>query len=188
MNKNSPSRYDDPESQSNRSDDGISRWIADWIFGRPEHTTRRLPETPPTPPPRRHRQLQSPLPVANIQQQGVDATRRTNRVSTASTLVDEEEKLQNTKVRYGPAPAHTARRYATQRIRLTHGNLVVDCPLPEKLFNAVPRKTGEFRTMRYTAVTCEPDEFPYKKYTLRQQFYKRETELFIVITMYNVKQ
>ncbi|KAI7853316.1 chitin synthase 2 [Circinella umbellata] len=86
---------------------------------------------------------------------------------------------------YGRAPAHTARRYATHRIRLTKGNLVVDQQVPDRLLDALPRKDPEFTTMRYTAVTCDPDEVPFKNYELRQQIYQRETEIFIVITMYN---
>ncbi|KAI9497204.1 chitin synthase 1 [Zychaea mexicana] len=86
---------------------------------------------------------------------------------------------------YGRAPAHTARRYATHRIRLTKGNLVVESQVPDRLLNVLSRKDPEFTTMRYTAVTCDPDEVPYKNYELRQQIYQRETEIFIVITMYN---
>ncbi len=43
----------------------------------------------------------------------------------------------------------------------------------------------EFCKMRYTAATCDPDEFMASRYSLRQYLYKRETELFIVMTMYN---
>ncbi|CAG8506564.1 8209_t:CDS:2 [Ambispora gerdemannii] len=39
--------------------------------------------------------------------------------------------------------------------------------------------------MRYTAVTCDPDYFQQERYTLRQAQYGRETELMIVMTMYN---
>ena len=41
------------------------------------------------------------------------------------------------------------------------------------------------RHMRYTAATCDPDEFMRKKYSLRPYLYGRHTELFIVMTMYN---
>jgi chitin synthase len=41
----------------------------------------------------------------------------------------------------------------------------------------------EFTHMRYTAVTCDPDQFPAKGYNLRQQELRRPTELFIVVTM-----
>lgn len=39
--------------------------------------------------------------------------------------------------------------------------------------------------MRYTAATCDPDDFMRSKYSLRQYLYGRDTELFIVMTMYN---
>ena len=40
--------------------------------------------------------------------------------------------------------------------------------------------------MRYTAATCDPAEFEKQNYKLRQNLLGRETELFIVLTMYNV--
>lgn len=40
--------------------------------------------------------------------------------------------------------------------------------------------------MRYTAATCDPKDFVNEGYTLRQQMLGRKTELFIVLTMYNV--
>src|SRR5947207_3572889 len=41
--------------------------------------------------------------------------------------------------------------------------------------------------MRYTAVTCHPEDFKKERYTLSQVLYEqpRVTELFIVITLYN---
>jgi chitin synthase len=52
------------------------------------------------------------------------------------------------------------------------------------------REGNEFTKMRYTAVTCDPNDFVDDKYTLRQRLYDppRQTELFIVITMYNVSR
>ncbi|KAJ2922212.1 hypothetical protein H1R20_g14889, partial [Candolleomyces eurysporus] len=87
---------------------------------------------------------------------------------------------------FGPAPTgRVIRRHKTKkRVQLTNGNLVVDLPVPPKL--VLPRK-GEPETMhtRYTAVTCDPDEFEKKGFFLRQNETGRRTELFIVITMYN---
>ena len=70
-------------------------------------------------------------------------------------------------------------------MQLTNGNLVLDLSVPPKL--VLPRK-GEPETMktRYTAVTCDPDDFEKRGFFLRQNEMKRTTELFIVITMYNV--
>jgi chitin synthase len=39
--------------------------------------------------------------------------------------------------------------------------------------------------MRYTACTCDPDDFIRQKYTLRQKQYGRQTAMAIVVTMYN---
>ena len=43
----------------------------------------------------------------------------------------------------------------------------------------------ETATFRYSAVTSTPDDFIAENFTLRQTHYERETELMIVITMYN---
>ena len=50
----------------------------------------------------------------------------------------------------------------------------------------LPHPLGSYSHTRYTAATCEPDEFEAKGFTLRPKIYNRETELFIVMTMYNV--
>jgi chitin synthase len=88
----------------------------------------------------------------------------------------------------GLAPQRQVRRYnTTRRVQLVRGNLVLDCPCSTRLLAAVPRKDGkEFTHMRYTAATCDPSEFA-KDYTLRQALLGRSTELFICITMYNVR-
>ncbi|CAI2167449.1 17560_t:CDS:2 [Funneliformis geosporum] len=90
---------------------------------------------------------------------------------------------------YGQAPVRQPRRYkTTKRVELFQGNLVLDCPVPTKLLQMVPRKDDrEFTHMRYTGCTSEPDNFKKNLYTLRQQIYEpsRQTEMFIVLTMYN---
>ncbi|KAI9248781.1 chitin synthase 1 [Phascolomyces articulosus] len=88
---------------------------------------------------------------------------------------------------YGEAPRRVPRRYKTTRkVKLTRGNLVLDCPVPTRYLQAVPIKEGkEFTHMRYTAATCDPKDFASSNYTLRQQLLERQTELFIVLTMYN---
>ncbi|KAI7902650.1 chitin synthase 1 [Cokeromyces recurvatus] len=78
------------------------------------------------------------------------------------------------------------RKMTRRRLELTNNNLVVDCPIPDRLLSALTfNEHEEFSKLRYTAVTCEPDEFEAKGFTLRPKIYKRETELFIVMTMYN---
>ncbi|KAG6920226.1 hypothetical protein DXG01_004995 [Tephrocybe rancida] len=87
---------------------------------------------------------------------------------------------------FGPAPSgRVMRRNKTKRrVQLTNGNLVIDLAVPPRL--VLPRR-GEPETTktRYTAVTCDPDEFEKKGFFLRQNEIGRRTELFIVITMYN---
>lgn len=75
--------------------------------------------------------------------------------------------------------------------RLFRGHFVVDVDVPSMLLDQCPIREGnEFTKMRYTAVTCDPNDFVDDKYTLRQRLYDppRQTELFIVITMYNVSR
>lgn len=78
-------------------------------------------------------------------------------------------------------------RSNTKKVALFKGNLVLDCPVPTRLMEASARKDKEFSMMRYSAVTCDPNEFATSNYTLRPQIMNRETELFVVMTMYNVR-
>ncbi|CAO3600611.1 unnamed protein product [Absidia cylindrospora] len=95
--------------------------------------------------------------------------------------------FQNGMPYYGEAPRRQARRYKTTRkVKLTGGNLVLENPVPTKYLQTVQRRDAhEFTHMRYTAATCDPAKFIEEKYQLRQQLMNRETELFIVLTMYN---
>ncbi|KAF8210175.1 chitin synthase-domain-containing protein [Mycena galopus ATCC 62051] len=96
-----------------------------------------------------------------------------------------EETLVETR-HFGPAPTGRVlrRNKSKKRVRLTKGNLVIDLDVPPKL--VLPRR-GEYETMktRYSAVTCDPDDFEKNGFCLRQNLMGRRTELFIVITMYN---
>ncbi|KAK9480007.1 chitin synthase-domain-containing protein [Lipomyces japonicus] len=87
-----------------------------------------------------------------------------------------------------PATAQPRRHrsIARKQVRLVRGNLVLDCPVPTKLYSFLPRRDNdEFTYMRYTAATCEPDDFKDSGFTLRPVNNDRETELCICITMYN---
>lgn len=90
-----------------------------------------------------------------------------------------------------PAPAPIRRWKTVREVQLFNGNLVLDCPVPPRLLNQVdhaqPPERDEFTHMRYSAATCDPSEFYDKRFTLRQKLFAkpRQTELFIVITMYN---
>ncbi|KAK9257342.1 chitin synthase-domain-containing protein [Lipomyces tetrasporus] len=78
------------------------------------------------------------------------------------------------------------RSIARKQVRLVRGNLVLDCPVPTKLYSFLPRRDNdEFTYMRYTAATCDPDDFVKNGFTLRPANNDRETELCICITMYN---
>ncbi|KAI0030789.1 glycosyltransferase family 2 protein [Vararia minispora EC-137] len=87
---------------------------------------------------------------------------------------------------FGPAPiGRVARRNKVKRrVQLTNGNLVIDLNVPPKL--VLPRRGDpEVMKTRYTAVTCDPDDFEQSGFFLRQNENGRRTELFICITMYN---
>jgi len=88
------------------------------------------------------------------------------------------------------------KRYATRKVKLVGGTVLsVDHPVPSAIKNAVQLKyrqeadavgSEEFNTMRYTAATCDPDEFTLKNgYNLRPAMYNRHTELLIAVTYYN---
>jgi chitin synthase len=87
----------------------------------------------------------------------------------------------------GQPMAQMVRKRTVRQIPLTpQGNLVIDVPVADRVSKMGKFSVGtEFTHMRYTAVTCDPDDFPKKGYNLRQQELQRPTELFIVVTMYN---
>lgn len=70
-----------------------------------------------------------------------------------------------------------------RQVELFQGNLVLDVPVPSHILGN--DRSEEMTKMRYTAATCDPDQFMSSKYSLRQYLYNRHTELFIVMTMYN---
>lgn len=97
---------------------------------------------------------------------------------------------------YGPAPKNAQARRGLhhkaimkkKQVKLTRGELILDCRIPSILYSFLPRKNDmEFTHMRYTAVTSDPDQFTERGYMLRQNLdtTARETELFICVTMYN---
>ncbi|KII90552.1 glycosyltransferase family 2 protein [Plicaturopsis crispa FD-325 SS-3] len=94
-----------------------------------------------------------------------------------------------TNIRYGRIPQRVPRRYKTiKKVELFHGNFVLDSAVPTKLLNmCAQRSEREFTHMRYSAATCDPNDFKDSGFTLRQVHYDppRRTELFIVMTMYN---
>lgn len=111
-----------------------------------------------------------------------------------STLAEDTEQKQEYK-HYGPAPDGRQERrggrqaqMSKKEVKLINGELILECKIPTILYSFLPRRDEiEFTHMRYTAVTCDPDDFVSKGYKLRQNIGNttRETELFICITMYN---
>jgi chitin synthase len=112
---------------------------------------------------------------------------------------------------FGPAPtgrvgrrtynAAGHRRIKQKAILDENGFFAVDMPIPTRLAQFLPVKGVEEQKTtrcvlsagsiahlrRYTAVTTDPDDFPTSGLRLRQNNCTppRQTELFIVITMYN---
>lgn len=95
-----------------------------------------------------------------------------------------------------PPPQQEVRSKKLTRATGLNGHLVLDCPVADELLSKFPdynpaEKSGglsrEFAFMRYTAVTCGPSNFYRDAYILRPVHYPipRQTELMIVITMYN---
>lgn len=87
------------------------------------------------------------------------------------------------------------KRRETRKIKLVKGSVLsVDYPVPSPIRNAIQPEyrdpeTGnpeEFLNMRYTAATCDPNDFTLRNgYDLRPRMYNRHTELLIAITYYN---
>jgi chitin synthase len=96
---------------------------------------------------------------------------------------------------YGAAPAGKQERRGAREaqlekkeVKLINGELVLECKIPTILYSFLPRRDDtEFTHMRYTAVTCDPNDFVETGYKLRQNIgaSPRETELLICVTMYN---
>jgi len=89
---------------------------------------------------------------------------------------------------------HTSlHRYNTRKIKLVNGNFIVEYPVPTFIKDSVQQKykdesryPQEFTHMRYTAATCDPDEFDANSgFSLRASSFGRKTELLICITYYN---
>ncbi|KAF2468369.1 chitin synthase G [Lindgomyces ingoldianus] len=86
-------------------------------------------------------------------------------------------------------------RRITRKVKLVQGAVLsAEYPVPSAVQNATQAKyrnnleTGfdEFTQMRYTAATCDPNEFTLKNgYNLRPTMYNRHTELMVSITVYN---
>ncbi|THH31301.1 hypothetical protein EUX98_g2888 [Antrodiella citrinella] len=85
----------------------------------------------------------------------------------------------------------TIKRGVTRKVQLTKGNFITEYAAPSPVYTAIEDKwksnnTTEFSHMRYTAATCDPDDFTEANgYSLRTKNYNRQTELLIAVTSYN---
>ncbi|GAA5956701.1 hypothetical protein JCM3765_005709 [Sporobolomyces pararoseus] len=80
------------------------------------------------------------------------------------------------------------KRREKKQIELTDGHLVLELPVARSLaqLGGAGGGTGrESEKLRYTAVTEDPDDFTRSRYRLRQTLSGRQTELAIILTMYN---
>ena len=94
-----------------------------------------------------------------------------------------------------PGGAAAMKRSGTRKVKLVQGAVLsADYPVPSAIQNAVQAKyrndlesgSEEFTHLRYTAATCDPNDFTLKNgYNLRPAMYNRHTELLIAITYYN---
>ncbi|KAF8724402.1 hypothetical protein AX14_008855 [Amanita brunnescens Koide BX004] len=82
-------------------------------------------------------------------------------------------------------------RGITRKVKLTRGNFITEYPVPTAIRNAIEKQylsksTTEFTHMRYTAATCDPDDFTESNgWSLRTKMSNRETEVLIAVTSYN---
>lgn len=123
--------------------------------------------------------------------------RQTDSYISESTFTDSlyDEKEDADEELYGPAPSGKQERRGARQaqlekkeVKLINGELILECKIPTILYSFLPRRDDiEFTHMRYTAVTCDPNDFVETGYKLRQNIgpSPRETELLICVTMYN---
>lgn len=103
---------------------------------------------------------------------------------------DEKRLLASETAHYGRAPIGPIKRRGGDKkkkfdVKLTEGNLVMRLDIPHQLRQHLLLPESEMLQTSYTGVTCGPDDFIENHYSLRQIEARRETELMIVITMYN---
>ncbi|KAK7208485.1 chitin synthase G [Myxozyma melibiosi] len=118
----------------------------------------------------------------------------TDRASTyATSIIDPAELEDREWQKRQEKNTENLQRFATRRVKLDKNKIFsANYAVPSPLKNGIERKyidleygSDEFTHLRYTAATCDPDEFVGKGYTLRQKMYDRRTELLIAITYYN---
>ncbi|KAH0579371.1 Chitin synthase, class 1 [Termitomyces sp. 'cryptogamus'] len=113
---------------------------------------------------------------------GQDNGSNDSRLSVFSTVDSRWRKRQRAAVKRG----------IVRKVKLTKGNFIAEYPVPTAVKNAIEPVyaghdyTTEFSHMRYTAATCDPDDFTEANgYSLRTKMYNRDTEILIAVTSYN---
>ncbi|KAG6089080.1 Chitin synthase, class 2 [Claviceps sp. LM219 group G6] len=134
-------------------------------------------------------------PESDLSESRPFPTHRDSYMSGSQETLNEDADDYDKVEHYGPAPDGAQERrgvrapqMSRKEVQLINGELVLECKIPTILYSFLPRRNEvEFTHMRYTAVTCDPDDFVDRGYKLRQDIGRttRETELFICITMYN---
>lgn len=76
-------------------------------------------------------------------------------------------------------------RTSVRHLELSHPKLVLKLPVPSQIVPKDMDSLEEIIKMRYTAATCDPDDFLPLEYTLGTHLHCRRTELFVCLTMYN---
>ncbi|KAJ3477033.1 hypothetical protein NLI96_g10743 [Meripilus lineatus] len=92
---------------------------------------------------------------------------------------------QSTGTGWSVAREKLMKRRSVRQVQLQQGNLVLDMDVPSHIIPKGMERQEEMTKLRYTAATCDPDDFMKSKYSLRPYLLGRKTELFIVMTMYN---
>ncbi|KAK3324770.1 class 2 chitin synthase [Cercophora scortea] len=159
----------------------------DDVFGPPESDvsdSRIHHEAPP-----------SSYPYSHNMQSQVTLSEDVTNMHSDSDNDDDDHSSSSEDHHFGQAPEGKQQRRGVRapqmvrrEVQLINGELVLECKIPTILYSFLPRRDEiEFTHMRYTAVTCDPDDFVDRGYKLRQNIGRttRETELFICVTMYN---
>lgn len=121
----------------------------------------------------------------------VGELRTSDHHDTMTSTEDSDQETQEWLQRQRPS---ALRRAGTRKVDLVKGQVFTfeyEVPTAVKM-SALPEYRDEeagrteFSHMRYTAATCDPDDFRFENgYSLRSAEYGRKTELLITVTYYN---
>ncbi|OBZ91077.1 Chitin synthase 1 [Choanephora cucurbitarum] len=182
-----------PNNNNNNNNNSFGGWILGWLgsSGDKPKDEENHPINSDQPEPNYSKNQQTLSSLRSQKQNKTSSSNQRPTRNSAATLVrTDTESYLDAPTTYKDQQENEKglRRRVTRRLQLTNNNLVIDCPIPDRLLGALSftdKNYDEFSQLRYTAATCEPDDFEAEGYTLRPRLYNRETELFIVMTMYN---